>query len=1013
MTKFKNVILAIIILSMNVSIVNAAEYYIAPYGDNGNTGLSLNQAWASLSWAVNSSGKVHSDTIIYIVDGIYYDSASIMISDNNDGSIAHPLVIKAYNGTPIFDGVDAETNDNSAFLIKGSSAYSTGYVTISNLTFRNYKQIFDIRNAENITLSNNTFYNVRVSQSYGLGQISYATRNITIDSNIFHNDVGYNSLAIAGTLNDSNRVHHIYVTNNQIYNNDKHAGIQWENADDVYVIGNRLWNNTYSGGIAAYKGNPYRYIKNSIVRDCTFDNVATPLYIYSSENGLWEDITIHNSGKILLYGNNKDDEYGLSNLTMRNVTITNPTGLIVYLTGNGVAKNILFERFNVSDYPSQAYDWRIQDTDGNITIRDEVDEGYKILLKSTESDRNASIKIEYSDWRVFEITSISGDANITIPATWHPTVSNYTEEIWGVKDRRFKITAYPMTARPTTNPATITVNKFDTSLPQGNILISFTASTTNGNNVVFTVNDLSPGHNYLIKRGNVNFTSRQANSSGSIQFSNSDWPEHTFTIRETSSGNIGDSGEGPSITEFFPVDTSPVQNNGFTYEFNVNANQPLTSSSWYLDDDLITSETLSLNHMWTHASNHNITFTGSNANGSISKTWTVTVTDASQMPSSVTITPSSQTVAPNQPFTLIIPITPATPITGAQFDLLFDSSLATVTSVTEGNLLNQDSASTLFNSRSINNDAGTVRDIYGSILGETSISAQGSMATISMTAGSTTGYLDLNLTNVIISDTNSNAAPYTLTSATVLIDTAPVLGSIGARSVDVEDTLAFTVSASDVDGDSLTYSATGLPNGASFDTASGAFSWTPADGDATTYVVTFEVTDGYLSDSEVVTITVNEGNHAPVITAFEPADGSVFDETDTINIRVTASDVDGQALSYNIKIDGVTQSSGPGYTWETDYSSGGNHIILHKILVTVSDGTEQISSQHIITIKNVHPRWDVNVDRTVNILDITMIGQKFGVSVNKPYPRYDVNQDGIVNIQDLTITGNRFGETVA
>ncbi len=75
------------------------------------------------------------------------------------------------------------------------------------------------------------------------------------------------------------------------------------------------------------------------------------------------------------------------------------------------------------------------------------------------------------------------------------------------------------------------------------------------------------------------------------------------------------------------------------------------------------------------------------------------------------------------------------------------------------------------------------------------------MATISMTAGSTTGYLNLNLTNVVVCDADFNAAPYTLTNATVLIDTAPVLDSIGAKSVEEENTLSFTTSASDADGD--------------------------------------------------------------------------------------------------------------------------------------------------------------------------------------------------------------------
>ena len=416
-----------------------------------------------------------------------------------------------------------------------------------------------------------------------------------------------------------------------------------------------------------------------------------------------------------------------------------------------------------------------------------------------------------------------------------------------------------------------------------------------------------------------------------------------------------------------------------------------------------------VSHVYGIVGTYTVTLTVTDGDGNTDSDTAIVTVQGSQSNSAISITPSSSQITPGAPFILNIPITPATPITGAQFDLLLNSSLATVTTVTEGNLLNQDGASTFFNSGTINNVAGTVTNVYGSIFGETSVSSQGSMATINMTAGSTTGYLNLNLTNIIISDADSNAAPYSLTNATILIDTAPVLGSIGAKSVDEEDTLAFTLSASDADGNSLTYSASSLPDGASFNTASGAFSWTPVDGQVGTYVVTFEVTDGYLSDSEAVTITVNGGNHAPVITAFVPADGSVFNEVDIITIDVTASDADGQALTYNIEIDGVTKSTTSSYAWETNYSSAG----AHTIDVTVSDGIEQATDQHTITINNIHPRWDVNEDNGVNILDITIICQKVGTTAEAPYPRWDVNQDGGINVQDLTVTAYYFGETVA
>ena len=45
---------------------------------------------------------------------------------------------------------------------------------------------------------------------------------------------------------------------------------------------------------------------------------------------------------------------------------------------------------------------------------------------------------------------------------------------------------------------------------------------------------------------------------------------------------------------------------------------------------------------------------------------------------------------------------------------------------------------------------------------------------------------------------------------------APVLAAIGNKSVAENALLTFTLSATDADGDTVTYSATGLPTGATF-----------------------------------------------------------------------------------------------------------------------------------------------------------------------------------------------------
>ncbi|MGM0771198.1 MAG: disaggregatase related repeat-containing protein, partial [Halobacteriota archaeon] len=241
---------------------------------------------------------------------------------------------------------------------------------------------------------------------------------------------------------------------------------------------------------------------------------------------------------------------------------------------------------------------------------------------------------------------------------------------------------------------------------------------------------------------------------------------------------------------------------------------------------------------------------------------------------------------------------------------------------------------------------------------------------------------------------------------------APVMDSIADKAVDEGSTVSFGVSASDADGNSLTYSATGIPAGATFDPDTAEFTWTPEEGQAGTYGVMFGVSDGELTDSETMLITVNpvnsdpSGNSAPVITEFGPANNDVFEEGSVINIGVTASDADGQDLDYLLRIDGVTVSTTSSYAWTTDASSDGTHIIE----AIVSDGTDQFTAQHVITVIKIHPRWDVNKDGVVNILDVTIVAQNLGN--DKPHPSWDVNQDGEVNIQDLTIVAHYFGETI-
>jgi uncharacterized protein YjdB len=196
----------------------------------------------------------------------------------------------------------------------------------------------------------------------------------------------------------------------------------------------------------------------------------------------------------------------------------------------------------------------------------------------------------------------------------------------------------------------------------------------------------------------------------------------------------------------------------------------------------------------------------------------------------------------------------------------------------------------------------------------------------------------------------SDAEAITITVGDVNLP--PVLSPIGNRSVDEGVTLAFVVTGSDPDGDGLSFSASNLPTGASFDAATQTFSWTPDFGSAGVYTnVLFTVTDDGTpseSDAEAVTITVGDVNRPPVLS---PIGNLQVDEGVTLAFVVTGSDPDGDALSFSASnlptgasFDAATQT----FSWTPDFDAAG---VYANVLFTVTDdGTPLESDSETIEI---------------------------------------------------------------
>jgi PKD repeat protein len=162
--------------------------------------------------------------------------------------------------------------------------------------------------------------------------------------------------------------------------------------------------------------------------------------------------------------------------------------------------------------------------------------------------------------------------------------------------------------------------------------------------------------------------------------------------------------------------------------------------------------------------------------------------------------------------------------------------------------------------------------------------------------------------------------------------------------------IAFTVQATDPDGDAVTIGALNRPVGSVFvdlGTGSAQFSWTPGFGQAGTYSVTFTARDERGADalSKQVSLVIDNVNRPPAAAPGGPYTG-------VVNVAVTfvgtgSSDPDGDALTYQWTFgDG---STGVGVNPVHAYGAGGSY----PVTLQVSDGTLGSAASTIATIQDV------------------------------------------------------------
>ena len=130
------------------------------------------------------------------------------------------------------------------------------------------------------------------------------------------------------------------------------------------------------------------------------------------------------------------------------------------------------------------------------------------------------------------------------------------------------------------------------------------------------------------------------------------------------------------------------------------------------------------------------------------------------------------------------------------------------------------------------------------------------------------------------------------------VNDAPIIDSINSQSIIEDSSLRLSLSATDVDGDTLTYSADAGEN-AKVNIDGNQLLIIPDNdfnGDIDVFVY---VNDGTSKDKQKFVLTVIPVNDAPVLTSIVP-----FSKKEKITIQMLANDIDGDKLTYSAIIDG-------------------------------------------------------------------------------------------------------------
>lgn len=251
------------------------------------------------------------------------------------------------------------------------------------------------------------------------------------------------------------------------------------------------------------------------------------------------------------------------------------------------------------------------------------------------------------------------------------------------------------------------------------------------------------------------------------------------------------------------------------------------------------------------------------------------------------------------------------------------------------------------------------------------------------------------------------------------VNDAPVIDETASdltASGDEDTKLTGTIVATDADGDTLTYALTtgGAPtNGVVTLDGTGGYTYTPDTDFNGNDSFTVEVSDGNGGiDTVTVDITVDAVNDAPVINADKSDLSTSGDEDTAITGTISATDLDGDTLTFGLAPDGGPLNGGVvfdgngGYVYTPDANFNGTDTFT----VAVSDGNGGVDTATVtVTVDPVND--DPLIDEDTSDLapagdeDTVITGSILASDADGDTLSYALADDGEPSNGDLVLDG--------